>query len=627
MDLRARALLTRPYRLLRLVRLLRPLRLSLAIGCGLALAFPAAAQLRVVSAGSQQVLEYAESDGSFLGAFIETVSAGFAFPGGIAVRPSDGRLYVASSGSGEIWVYDTPTGLALPPPAATGLLAPMGLAFDPTGSTLYFIADIPNGPDSDAALRKLELPGGAVSTLASDGTASFSAVALEGSQLYVSDSFNGEVVRFATSGGNGTTVVSGLQSPGGIAFPSSTRMLIAETSADRVVEYQESGGNWSFVQEVLPASAGVDGPFGLALAPDGRLSVSGAQSNDVVAVDLTSLAVTPLVAPGAGGLTIAGEVAWSGNTLLVASRGSNSVLYYDSLGNPTGTTASGLTSPPDAGLAQTASGNLVVASAADNSITEYDGSSGGAVQRRGNACPESFTEPVDVAVDGAGDVYIACGPSGSIRYFDGIGVSQALVLGGTGGLSTPRSLAFGPGGNLFVANLSGEVLEYDGASGAFVGVFVDTTGNGGGPLDPYGLLFHQGSLFVASSFPNEVKEFDAVSGAFVQTFVSAGSGGLSGPTNLAFGPSGDLFVTSQGDDSIKRYDGASGAFVASFVTSGSGGLDQPFDLAFAGGAPIPVPALSAPARALLVGALGALGACVVWAARRRGRAARRTGAA
>ena len=61
-----------------------------------------------------------------------------------------------------IWAYDTPTGLALPPPAAAGLLVPGGLAFDTTGNTLYFVADIPNGPDTDAALRKLELPGGAV---------------------------------------------------------------------------------------------------------------------------------------------------------------------------------------------------------------------------------------------------------------------------------------------------------------------------------------------------------------------------------------------------------------------------------------------------------------------------------
>jgi sugar lactone lactonase YvrE len=559
-----------------------------------------------VSQGSAQVLEYAESDGAFLGAFIETVTAGFAFPGGIAIRPSDGQLYVTSTGSGEIWIYDTGTGLAAPPPAATGLLAPGSLTFDAGGNTLYFLADIPNGASSDSALRKLTLPGGAITTLASDAAASFSAVTLEGSQLYVSDSLNGEVVRFQTSGGNGTTVASGLASPGGVVFPSATQMLIAETNADRVVEYHESGGNWTFFQEVLSPGAGVDGPFGLALAPDGRLTVSGSLSNDIVAVDLATLAVTTLVAPGSG-LAIAGEIAWSGTTLLVASRGSNTVLYYDASGNPTGVTARGLTSPPDAGATQTSSGNLIVASAADNNIIEYDGATGGIVRKQSNACASSFTSPFEVAVDSFDEVFFSCAPSSGIRRFDGIGVSQSFVLNGSGGLTSPRGLTFGPNGNLFVASGSGEVLEYDGTSGAFVGVFVDTGGNGGGPVDPYGLLFHQGSLFVASFFPSEVKEFDASTSAFVQTFVSSGSGGLSGPTNLAFGASGDLYVTSQGDDSIKRYDGANGSFVASFVAPGSGGLDQPFDLIFAGAAPVPMPALSLPGRVLMVMAVALAG--------------------
>jgi DNA-binding beta-propeller fold protein YncE len=100
-------------------------------------------------------------------------------------------------------------------------------------------------------------------------------------------------------------------------------------------------------------------------------------------------------------------------------------------------------------------------------------------------------------------------------------------------------------------------------------------------MDPYGLLFHGGSLFVASFFPDEVKEFDAATGAFVQTFVTSGAGGLSGPTNLTFGPDGDLYVTSFYDDAVRRYDGTTGSFVEVFVASGSGGLDGPFDLEFA----------------------------------------------
>jgi len=587
---------TRPS--LRLLQLLR------ALGVLFVAAPPAPAQLLVVSQGDALVLEYDAGDGSFVAPFVEPVTAGFAFPGGIAVRPSDGQLYVSSTATGEIWVYDTPTGLAIPPPAAAGLLAPGGLVFDSSGSNLYFIADVPNGPDSDAALWRLSLPGGSATTLASDAVASFAALALEGGNLYVSDSFNGEVVRYPAAGGNGTTVVSGLSSPAGILFLSPSVMLIAESGADRVVEYHASGGSWTFDREVMAASAGVDGPFGLALAPDGRLSVSGAFSNDVAAIDLGSLVLTTLVASGSG-LAVPGQIAWTGNTLLVASRSSNNVHYFDANGTPTGIVSQGLTAPADAGMALAAGGNVLVASQGGNNVVEYAVGSGGVVRSLPNACTISFTQAFDVAVDATGDIYVTCPPTDGVRRFDAISISVPFVVAGSGGLGSPRGLAFGPNGNLFVASLTGQVLEYDGATGSFVGVFVDATGNGGGPVDPYGLVFHQGSLFVASFFPSEVKEFDAVTGAFVQTFVTSGSGGLSGPSGLAFGPDGDLYVTSQGDDSVKRYDGATGSFVESFVPSASGGLDRPFDLVFAASlAGQSVPALSLLGRFLLLIGIG-----------------------
>jgi DNA-binding beta-propeller fold protein YncE len=395
-------------------------------------------------------------------------------------------------------------------------------------------------------------------------------------------------------------------------------MLIADCGSDSVLEYVLSAGTWVFSRVVLPASSGIVEPCALALAPDGRLTVAGCMSDDVVLVDLSTLVVTPLVASGAAGLGAPKSLVWSGSTLLVASANANAVIYYDSTGNPTGVRARGVSTTLDSGIAFSPDGQrLLIVSSIGNRVVEHDPVSGSLLRTFGGVC--GFL-PTDAAYGPDGRIYVACAGDNGISRIDAT-TGQSLgsfVLASSGGLFSPRSLAFGPDGDLYVSSATGEVLEYAGATGDFLGVFVDTGGNGGGPVDPYGLVFHQGKLYVASNFPSEVKAFDAMTGGFSSTFVASGAGGLDGPTALGFGPSGDLFVTSYGDDAIRRYAGATGAFISVFVGSGSGGLDGAFDLAFrpSGAAAPQVPALSPAACAALV-------VCLAAAARVRSRRGRR----
>src|SRR5262249_56412071 len=59
----------------------------------------------------------------------------------------------------------------------------------------------------------------------------------------------------------------------------------------------------------------------------------------------------------------------------------------------------------------------------------------------------------------------------------------------------------------------------------------------GGLGGPAGLAFGaNGNLFVSSIFTNQVLEYNGATGAFVTAFVGAGSGGLIGPSPLAFRP-------------------------------------------------------------------------------------------
>jgi len=573
--------------------------------------------LYVASQNSASVLEYNPTNGAFVRVVANTISQGFQLPGGMALRPpSNVELHVSSQASGEIWSYTTATGALITPALKTGLYGSTGMAFDATGANLYFADPKDVLAETTDSIKKLTVPGGVLSTVGTSVGSEFFAVALSGTQVFATDTDGNRVLRFPIGGGAATSVIStGLSSPMGLLFRSSTQMLIADSGSDRVLEYALSGGVWSFLRVVLPASSGVVDPCGLALAPDGRLTVTGCSSHNAVLVDLTTLVVTPLVAAGTAGLGVPMSAAWSGSTLLIASANANAVIYFDSTGHPTGVRARGVSTSLDAGITFSPSGQrLLIVSSIENEVVEHDAVSGELLRSFGSVC--GFL-PVDVAYGPDSRIYVACSGDDGISRIDAVtGTSLgSFVLGGSGGLFSPRSLAFGPDGNLYVSSATGDILEYDGATGAFLGVFVDSTGNGGGPVDPYGLVFHEGKLYVASFFPSEVKAFHATTGAFLSTFVASGAGGLSGPTALDFGPDGDLYVTSQSNDTIRRYAGSTGAFVSVFVGPGSGGLDGPFDLAFRPTAAPQVPALSRAGYAALVFCL--VGAALAFS--RRGR--------
>jgi DNA-binding beta-propeller fold protein YncE len=552
----------------------------------LAVAGSAPAQLYVLSQQTEEVLAFDENLGSFDGVFAGTITEGFRIPVGIALRPSDGSLFVSSVTTGEIWSYTTSTGLPVTPEITANLFAPGGIDFDAAGAFVYVADASTIESETSDEVKRVDVATGVATAVGSNNQADFLGIAVNGTDVFATDIDQDRIIRFPTSGGNGTVVVSsGLLSPEALLFPTPTRMLVADSGNDRVVEYLESGGNWIPNGEVLSASAGVEQPGGLALAPDGRLTVSGRQSGDVVLVDLTTLVVTPLVSPGEAGLSDPADLAWSGNTLLVASPSGNTVFYFDSSGQPTGVRAEGLSAPLDSGIHLSSDGTrLYVASFAANDVLEYDTGTGARIRTFNSVCP-NLPFPFDIAIGGDGRLYVSCLLNNSIERVDlttGAPLGS-FVVGGIGGLISPRNLAFGENGNLFVANGDGAVLQFDATTGAPAppGLpFIDTNGNGGGTLDAYGLRFRDGVVYVASFLEDEVMAFDSANGDFLSVFVSAGSGGLDGPRSLDFGPDGNLYVASGESDSVLEYDGSSGAYVATFVSAGSGGLDFPFDLQF-----------------------------------------------
>lgn len=197
-----------------------------------------------------------------------------------------------------------------------------------------------------------------------------------------------------------------------------------------------------------------------------------------------------------------------GGNLYVANGGSNTVVKFDSNGNGSVFASTGLNGPSS--LAFDGSGNLFVLNGSDGTIEKFDSSGHGTL-----FASVGLTLPHGLACDATGNVYVANVPFlGLVRVnkFDSSGNQSAFttflfpsnkVPGGLAfdtsgnlyigiqyvsipspefiykidpsgnqslytntGLAHPRGLAFGSGGDLYVANANGTIEKFDSSGNA-----------------------------------------------------------------------------------------------------------------------------------------------------------------
>ena len=429
---------------------------------------------------------------------IDTLAGGFAGDGGPAVAArlnlpydvavdSSGNLYITDRNNHRIRKVDS-TGTITTiagtgkdgfsgdggPASQAQLNFPTGVAVDGEGN--LYIADAPND-----RIRKVDSIG-TITTIAGTGEQGFSgdggpasqaqldhprAVAVDGEgNLYIADRNNNRI-RKVDSTGTITTIAGGggfgedggpatqvlLNLPYGVAVDGTGNLYIADTNSDRIRKVDSTGtittiagtGERGFSGDGGPATqASLNSPFGVAVDGAGNLYIADQYNNRIRRVDSTGTITT-----------IAGT----------EERG------FGGDGGPA--TQAPLFLPT--GVAVDVEGNLYIADQYNHRIRRVDSTGtittiAGTGERRfggdgGPAIRAQLDAPSGVAVDGAGNLYIADASNHRIRKVDSIGTITTIAgtgeqgFGGNGGpasqahLFFPTGVAVDSAGNLYIADV------------------------------------------------------------------------------------------------------------------------------------------------------------------------------
>jgi len=508
------------------------------------------------------------------------------------------------------------------------LARPFGLAIDSAGN--IFIADIDNNRvrevDNATGYIKTVAGNGALGFSGDGGPAVAASlnqpmsVALDSSNpptLYIGDGGNHRIRRVDPNGvittfaGNGTSGAGGDGGPAtsaslggrlGLAFYSPAKLFIADADSGKIREVSAGvintvAGNGCFgysleTSDCKMNASGGDGNPATSASLDGPLGAAFDGSGNLYIADTGNLRVRAVNNQG-GPITLAGVTIQPGDIETLAGNG----LTFGGDGSPAADAS--LNSPQ--GVTRDNAGNLFMSDTNDQLIRAVNQQAsqitlfgvpiqpGKIATVAGNGCfgyalgdfpkcdtsaPEpiaatktSLGSPTSVAMDGAGNLYIADTSNQRVRKVDAATQLITTLAGtGTGGfngdgqlasaaeLNFPSSVAFDGSGNLFIADTDNQRVR---------AVNLQTV-----PVTLFGVLIQPGDIATvagdgtASSDPTTAC---AETGA-------ATSAELNFPAGIGFDGSGNLYIADRANYCVRKVDlGGNISTVAGDGTQGFSG--------------------------------------------------------
>lgn len=505
--------------------------------------------------------------------------AGFSGDGGDALGARFKNIArVAFDAAGNLYILDRGNNRVRRVDAATGIvntIAGNGIAgfSGDGGPAINASINSPDDVEVDAAgnvfitdrnnhrIRRVDMTTGIITTVAGKGT---SGVGVDGV--------------LATTSSVSSPLDAAFDNAGNLLIVDSTRRIRRVDMATGIIT-TVAGNGVSCVDNALltgeggaATSASLCKPVGVAVDPSGNLIIADNSNCRIRRVDATTGIITTLAGNGTFQYSGDGFAATSGSLAFVP------------------------------GIATDCAGNLYVADNQNSRVRRIDAATGilstvagtgnfGLTGDGGPATGANFVYPYDVAVDAAGNLFIADYQNSRVRRVDAAtGVVTTYAGGGywnqpndgDGGLATNAyvpamyKIAADSVGNLYIS-AKHRVRKVNAATG----IITTVAGNGyyysgygpngdggpaiGAPLAANGLAIDKaGNLYIAGEYC--VRRVDAVTGIITTVagtgqFGYAGDGGPAtsarvGTTDVAFDKAGNLLIL--GDNRIRRVDAVTG---------------------------------------------------------------------